>query len=59
MRIISKGILPKDKTYTTTCNKCKTMYEFTQSDGTLMNDRNELIVCINCPVCKSSAAVKA
>lgn len=57
MRIINKGELPQDKLYQTTCNQCKTEFEFKRSEGKMVNDRNELVLLIDCPVCKKTLGV--
>lgn len=57
MRIISKGSLPQDKVYQSVCNQCKTVFEFKQSEGRMTNDRNEMVLLVDCPVCKKTLGV--
>lgn len=58
MKIISRGVVPQDKVYQSVCAKCKTVFEFSQKEGRVANDRNENVVIINCPVCKKSCSVR-
>lgn len=53
MKIIQRGVLPKDKVYRTTCVNCKTIFEFSDYEATKMFDQRDgdyLIVV--CPVCE-------
>jgi len=49
----------KEKTYQSNCRSCNSVLEFTRSDGEIHNDRNELVLKVKCPVCKSDIWVNA
>lgn len=57
MKIIKIGTVPQDKIYQSTCNQCKTEFEFKQSEGRMTNDRNEMVLLVECPVCKKTLGV--
>ena len=50
MKVLVRGEYV-EKTYETVCRKCNSVLEFTEKDCTLHNDRNELVLHTNCPVC--------
>ncbi len=63
MKIISRGKPPELLNYRTNCNKCHSVLEFQKSDARAVNDRNETVYVITCPVCSceiwiSSQALK-
>lgn len=56
MKIISRGEV-KLKKYQTVCRKCTSTLEFDRDDGLVLNDRNELVLKVVCPVCSSDIYV--
>ncbi len=53
MKILKKGILPKDKTYTVSCGNCHTKFQFKQHEGEIIeDDRDGDYITIKCPICK-------
>ncbi|KQE85291.1 hypothetical protein APB94_17510 [Acinetobacter lactucae] len=63
MKIISRGTPPELQNYRTNCNKCHSFLEFQKSDARVVDDRNETVYVITCPVCScdiwiSSQALK-
>lgn len=56
MKILKHGT-KKEKIYRSTCRECGSKLEFTQNDGHVMNDRNELVLLVKCPVCSAQICV--
>ena len=59
VNILHRGTLPQDRTYQANCSRCRTSFEFSGSDGKFMFDRNENVVVIKCPVCKTTVSANA
>ena len=57
MKIIKRGELPQNKTYQTKCRRCKTVFEFEKNEAQPFNDRGEMVLVIDCPVCKHTLSV--
>lgn len=57
MKILVRGS-EKEKTYQSNCRKCNSVLEFTRKDGVLVDDRNETVLKVNCPVCQNEIWVK-
>ena len=57
MKIIERGELPQNKIYQTKCHRCKTVFEFEKNEAQLFNDRGDMVLVINCPVCKNTLSV--
>ena len=57
MKIIKRGELPKNKVYQLVCHQCKTLFEFEKHEAQLFNDRGDMVLVINCPVCKNTLSV--
>ena len=57
MIVTKTGVLPEDKIYSVVCVNCKTEFEFKQSEASVMNDRNEIVLLVSCPVCNKNATV--
>ena len=57
MKIIERGELPQNKIYQAECHRCKTTFEFEKHEARPFNDRNEMVLVINCPVCKHTLSV--
>ena len=57
MKIIERGELPQNKTRQTKCSRCKTIFEFEKHEAQPFNDRNEMVLAIDCPVCKHTLSV--
>ena len=57
MKIIERGELPQNKTYQTKCHRCKTVFEFEKNEAQPFNDRGEMVLVIDCPVCKHTLSV--
>jgi uncharacterized protein with PIN domain len=52
VKIIHRGVDPKDTTHRAVCARCKTEVEFTQSEAVYHSDRREGdFLSIACPVC--------
>ena len=51
MKVISRGIPPQNQTYTATCRDCLSVLEFQKNEARVVDDRNETIYVITCPVC--------
>ena len=51
MKVISRGALPELQTYTTSCGKCHSVFEFQKNEAQAKTDRNETVYVLNCPVC--------
>ena len=49
VQITKLGTLPGTKKYVAICARCKTEFNFLQSDGKI-SDRNEVILRITCPL---------
>lgn len=50
--IISRGTLPSEKVYTTTCRSCNSVLEFKASDGRQFDNQIDgPAIEITCPVC--------
>jgi len=53
MKILKKGIIPRDKIYTVACKNCHTRFQFKQHEGKICYDnRDGDYVTIECPLCK-------
>jgi hypothetical protein len=51
-RIIRKGSLPESRKMELTCSNCKTVAEFTYSEGRPSSDqRDGNAICFECPLC--------
>lgn len=51
MEIISKGRLPKDQQYQTTCNNCRTIFTFMRDEAELVPDSREGdFLRVTCPL---------
>ena len=57
MKIIERGELPQNKTYQAKCHRCKTIFEFEKHEAQPFNDRGEMVLAIDCPVCKRTLSV--
>jgi hypothetical protein len=61
MKIISRGVDPRTLTYQATCNRCKTVVEFTRDDPEVKynNDQRDgdYLSC-SCPVCADMITVQ-
>ena len=57
MKIIKQGELPKNKVYQLVCHQCKTIFEFEKHEAQLFNDRGDMVLVIDCPVCKRTLSV--
>lgn len=50
MKIITPGVLPKDKTYRTTCKHCGCVFEFKREDGSYTSDQHDgESLVVECP----------
>lgn len=58
MKIIKQGKLPEVRTFTKTCSKCGTVFEFKEIEGVKEYHRNELYLHVNCPLCFNSICVE-
>lgn len=55
MRIVSKGVDPKEQLYRHVCGPCKTMVEFKLADLKRTDDYREgTYYSYDCPVCRES-----
>ena len=52
MKVITRGYV-KEKIYSRSCQKCNSVLEFSQKDGVVIKDRNEVVLKVKCPVCSS------
>lgn len=58
MKIIKQGTLPKDRSYTTTCDNCDTKFSFKRSEGKYtLDQRDGEWIEIKCPLCKERICV--
>jgi len=57
MKIIKRGELPQNKIYQAKCHRCKTIFEFEKHEARPFNDRGEMVLAIDCPVCKHNLLV--
>lgn len=59
MRIITKGKIPKEKTYQIVCKRCGTVFEAATSemDYSPPFQRNEGFYSIDCPLCGEFCSV--
>lgn len=53
MKVISRGIPPESQKYTTTCRDCHSVLEFQKKEARIVDDRNETVYVLNCPVCRN------
>lgn len=53
MKVVSRGIPPELQQYTTTCSNCRSVLEFQKNEARMVNDRNETVYVLNCPVCRN------
>ena len=52
MEILHRGTPPGEKKYEATCNCCKTVVRFAQSEGEVTHSqRDGSFVTVKCPVC--------
>lgn len=51
MKVISRGVPPDSLNYRTSCNECNSVLEFKKSEARVVNDRNETVYVVKCPVC--------
>lgn len=51
MKVISRGSLPEDQLYRTSCSNCKSVLEYQKKEARIVTDRNEIVYIIVCPVC--------
>lgn len=59
MRIIKQGIIQKVQHYQTTCDNCKTEFEFSEDDGAWVCGSNtDSVLSLGCPFCRKSVSVK-
>lgn len=59
MKIIKMGQMPEDKYYETTCNDCKTEFEFYESEGRwVCGSQESSILSINCPLCQKDIGLE-
>lgn len=55
MKIIKKGILPKERMHRAKCYNCKTEIEFKEEEAVIIYDqRDGNYLSITCPVCGSN-----
>lgn len=52
MKVIQRGI-PKNTTHQTQCRHCNSVLEFQESEAKMINDRNEICMVVNCPICQN------
>ena len=59
MRIIKQGVIPPEQCYSTTCNNCKTEFEFYESEGRWVCGSNvDSTLSVGCPFCGKSVGLK-
>lgn len=59
MRIIKQGVIPQVQHYQTTCNNCKTEFEFIEDEGGWVCGSNtDSVLSVSCPFCHKSVSVK-
>lgn len=59
MKIISRGTLPEDKQYFTTCVNCITQISFLRKEARYeFSARNERFLVVPCPVCNKEIWLK-
>mgnify|MGYP003600219204 FL=1 len=51
MKVVSRGTLPELQQYTATCSNCRSVLEFQKNEARVVNDRNEIVYVLTCPVC--------
>jgi len=51
MKIVKKGILPKDRVYVGTCYNCKTVMEAKEAELKYTSCRNETAYTASCMLC--------
>lgn len=51
MEIIKRGTLPSEKAHTTICGSCKTEFKFMEREARIVNDRNDICLVVECPIC--------
>lgn len=55
MKIIQKGVLPKDRLYEAECSICKSVLSFKKTDGTTVKmGTNKIMIMVKCPMCKAA-----
>lgn len=52
MKILHEGVIPEERQYRGSCNRCKTIAEFGVADGKVEKRDGFDTVVIGCPVCK-------
>ena len=52
MKIIQCGT-QKNITHQTQCRNCNSVLEFQENEAKIINDRNELCMVVNCPICQN------
>lgn len=56
MKIIKRGAV-QSPTHQATCRHCKSELEFHESEANVQTDRNEVVLSVECPVCKQTVWV--
>nr|WP_314367276.1 hypothetical protein [uncultured Acinetobacter sp.] len=51
MQVIKRGIPPESLNYRASCNGCHSVLEFKKGEARAVNDRNETVYVVKCPVC--------
>lgn len=58
MKIIKRGVVPGEKSVTTTCENCETKFKFLRQEATQRYDqRDGDYLEIHCPVCRKIVTV--
>ena len=52
IKVLSRGTLPDQIIYQSTCSNCRSELEFNKSDTHASTERNETFYSLTCPVCK-------
>ena len=59
MKVISRGSLPEDQLYRTSCSNCKSVLEYQKKEASIVTDRNEVSYVLVCPVCSHSIYISS
>ena len=59
MKVISRGILPEEQLYRTSCSNCKSILEYQKKEAQIITDRNEVCYVLVCPVCSHSIYISS
>lgn len=51
MKVISRGKIPEEQLYRTSCQNCKSILEFHKHETQVLTDRNDVVYILVCPVC--------